>query len=347
MKATWCKYQLDFRFLAITSREKMRKKDTYFIKVWDGDPHTYGLGEAGLFRGLSCDDRPDYESKLHDVCLNIDKYASDLGLLSDFPSIKMGIETAVRDFKNGGERKIFHSDWTEGKSVLTINGLVWMGDKATMSERIMEKVDDGFRCIKLKIGGIDFQEELKLLQLIRNVCPDIEIRLDANGAFTPENAQERLSLLAAFDIHSIEQPIRQGQWDVMAHLCQISPIPIALDEELIGLNSLTDKARMLDTIMPQYIILKPTLCGGFTGSDEWISLAETRKIGWWATSALESNIGLNAIAQWVATKDISLPQGLGTGQLYYNNIPSPLSLSGDKLSYCPDLKWEIPEMAWN
>lgn len=347
MKASWCKYQLNFRFLAITSREKLRMKDTYFIKVWDDDPERFGLGEAALFRGLSCDDRPDYEEVLANVCHDVDTYATNPALLNEFPSIKMGVETAVRDLNNGGKRQIFRSEWSEGKSEITINGLVWMGDKSIMAERIMEKARAGFHCIKLKIGGIDFDEELGLLRLVREVCPEVEIRLDANGAFTPQNAENRLARLAAFDVHSIEQPIRQGQWKAMAKLCRNTPIPIALDEELIGLNSLSLKREMLDSVKPQYVILKPTLCGGFAGADEWISLAEDRGIGWWATSALESNIGLNAIAQWVATKEATLPQGLGTGQLYHNNIPSPLTIHGDLLSYNKELKWEIPELAWN
>lgn len=347
MKAARCKYQLDFRFLAITSREKLRSKDTYFIKVWEDDPLVYGIGEAALFRGLSSDDCPEYEDKLSEVCQNIDAYASDIECLSDYPSIRMGVETAILDLKNGGMHQIFPTEWSEAKSSITINGLVWMGDMNTMAERIKEKVDAGFHCVKLKIGGINFDDELRLLELVRKVSPGVEIRLDANGAFSPENAEARLSLLSAFNVHSIEQPIRQGQWDEMARLCRISPIPIALDEELIGINSLSRKIEMLNAIRPQYIILKPTLCGGFSGADEWITIAESMGIGWWATSALESNIGLNAIAQWVSSKNVVLPQGLGTGQLYHNNILSPLTLVGDRLYYRHDFKWEIPNLRWN
>lgn len=213
-----------------------------------------------------------------------------------------------------------------------------MGDKHTMFQRMSEKLDQGCKCIKLKIGGIDFNEELDLLRYLRQNFDSstVEIRLDANGAFSPENALEYLKLLSEFDIHSIEQPIRQGQWDKMSELCRLSPIPIALDEELIGFNSDEYKQQLLDSIAPQYIILKPALCGGFSEADRWIKYAECRDIGWWATSALESNIGLSAIAQWVAQYNPQIPQGLGTGALYTNNFPSPLTLIGDKMYYNPD-----------
>ncbi len=346
MKASYAKYRLDFRFTAITSRDRMQHKDTFFIKIWDDDSSHFGIGEAALFRGLSCDDTPGYEEKLMDVCRNIDCYLSNPGLLDAYPSIRMGIETAFHDFRNGCARQVFPSAWSAGENSVTINGLIWMGDKSLMAERLRQKVDEGFKCIKLKIGGIDFEDELDLLKLVRSLCPYVELRLDANGAFTPENAMERLMRLSEFRIHSIEQPIRQGQWEKMARLCSESPIPIALDEELIGLNASGIKEKMLDMVQPQYIILKPTLCGGFLGSDQWIELADRRGIGWWATSALESNIGLNAIAQWVAAKEPQLPQGLGTGQLYFNNITSPLTLHADRLVYAADKAWEIPDMEW-
>lgn len=326
----------------------MREKDTYYIKLSpSGDEALFGLGEAGLFRGLSCDDRPDYERKLADVCRDIDRYASEPSLLSDWPSMRFAVETAVRDLANGGKRIIFPSEWTEGKDEITINGLVWMGDRDEMRQRIAEKLAGGFKCVKVKIGGIDFEEEVGLLDFIRREAPDIQLRLDANGAFRPDQALDRLERLAEFDIHSIEQPIRAGQWDDMRHICADSPIPIALDEELIGINTVDGKRRMLDTVRPAYIILKPTLAGGFEGSEEWIRLAGESGCGWWATSALESNIGLNAIAQWVATLRPEMPQGLGTGQLYHNNIPSPLTLRGDRLSYSHADRWEIPPLQWN
>lgn len=326
----------------------MRQKDTYFIRLTDsGQEGIYGLGEAGLFRGLSCDDRPGYEKKLTEVCRNIDRYATHPSLLADWPSIRFAVETAVRDLSNGGRRLIYPSAWTDGNDEITINGLVWMGDRDEMRRRIAAKLNEEFRCVKVKIGGIDFDEELSLLDFIRREAPEVQLRLDANGAFSPSEALQRLERLAKFDIHSIEQPIRAGQWDEMRRLCKHSPIPIALDEELIGINSADEKRRMLDAICPAYIILKPTLAGGFEGSEEWIRLALERDCGWWATSALESNIGLNAIAQWVATLNTSMPQGLGTGQLYHNNIPSPLYLQGDKLRYRSGDEWKIPSLQWN
>ncbi len=348
MRAAFARYTLDFRFTAITSRDRMNRKDTFYIKVIDEcNPERYGIGECALFKGLSSDDRPDYANKLAEVCHDIERYADDTSLAADYPSIRMGLETALKDLGNGGERIIYPSDWTDGKDEIVINGLVWMGDKSLMAERINTKVREEFHCIKLKIGGINFNDELDLIRLIRNVCPDVQLRLDANGAFSPDTALDKLNQLAIYDIHSIEQPIRQCQWDEMSNLCRRSQIPIAVDEELIGLNTTIDKVQMLDMVHPQYVILKPTLCGGFSGSDEWIRLAEERNIGWWATSALESDIGLNAISQWVATYHPKMPQGLGTGQLYHNNIPSPLQLCGERLKYNPATKWRIPPLEWN
>lgn len=341
MKASWQKYRLDFRFTAITSRDSLTCKDTYYIKVWDErQPETCGIGEAGLFRGLSCDDRPDYEDVLTQVCDNIERYsADDTEALAEYPSIRFSVETALRDFAGGCRHRLFDTRWTNGKSDIEINGLIWMGDRDTMRTRIEDKLAEGFKCIKVKIGGIDFEEEMQLLNYLRSLAPDIEIRLDANGAFRPQDAPGRLERLARIGIHSIEQPVRQGQWDTLGRICADSPIPIALDEELIGLNDDDSRCRMLDTIRPAYIILKPTLTGGFAASDRWIGFAKERGIGWWATSALESNIGLNAIAQWVSTYDTSMPQGLGTGLLYHNNIQSPLTLTGDRLRYDSEKSW--------
>ena len=340
MRAAWQKYRLDFRFTAITSRDRLTYKDTYYIKVWDEScPEVTGIGEAALFRGLSCDDIPDYERVLDDVCAHIDRYAGSTDSLSPYPSIRFGVETALLDLANGGKKRLFDSPWANGQTSIEINGLIWMGDKATMGERIRLKLAEGFRCIKVKIGGIDFDQEMELLRQLRTAAPSIEIRLDANGAFAPDIALDRLDTLAGIGIHSIEQPIRQGQWHEMARICRLSPIPVALDEELIGVNDAGTRARMLDTIRPAYIILKPTLVGGMHASEEWIAAARERGIGWWATSALESNIGLNAIAQWVATQDTDMPQGLGTGLLYYNNVESPLTLTCDRLTYDITKHW--------
>lgn len=348
LKALYAPYTLLFRSPARTSREVMLRKQTYFIKIFDdSEPEKFGIGECALFRGLSSDDRPDYEAMLAKTCREIDHLDSEM--LRDWPSVLFGVETAMFDLKNGAMRRPFPSPWSLGESEITINGLVWMGSIDEMQSRIEEKLERGFHCLKFKVGGEDFDLEYELLRNVRRRYPAdrLEIRLDANGAFTPSNAMSRLDRLSALDIHSIEQPIKAGQEQEMALLCSESPIPIALDEELIGHNRPEDMFRLLSTIRPAYVILKPTLCGGFSGAMQWISMASLIPgIGWWATSALESNIGLNAIAQWVSTLSASIPQGLGTGALYTNNIPSPLFQRHDSLGYDPSGVWHIPEMQW-
>lgn len=340
LKASFQPYDLFFKSPSQTSREVMTQKQTYFIKIWDdNDPSIYGLGECAIFRGLSYDDTPDYEIKLDFVCKNISVF-NDIDL-SHYPSILFGLETALNDLKNGGRRTIFSSKWLEGHIGIPINGLIWMGSKDFMLQQLYQKIKAGFQCVKIKIGGIDFECELEILENIRNIYPDLIIRLDANGAFTTENAMERLEALSRYNIHSIEQPIKPRQYKAMADICKNSPIPIALDEELIGIVDESAMADMLSIINPQYIILKPSLCGGFNRGQKWIDLAESKKIGWWITSALESNIGLNAIAQWTATLNNHIPQGLGTGALYSNNIPSPLSVLNDKLYYIPQQEWDF------
>ena len=340
--AKYQKYNLQFRNPAITSRATMLEKETYFIKIWDEtNPNIYGIGECAIFRGLSADDDVNYEAHLKRICDNINQISPKE---IEQSSIRFGVETALNDLANNGQRIIFNSNWLDGYNPIPINGLVWMGNQSEMLNRIIEKIEAGFSCIKLKIGGIDFNKEIKLLRFIRGnfSADDLQIRLDANGAFAPENALEYLDKLSKYSIHSIEQPIKQGQWSAMAEICQKSPIHIALDEELIGINEFSLKGKMLSTIKPHYIILKPSLCGGFLGSNEWIELANKHSIGWWITSALESNIGLNAIAQWVATLNTKMPQGLGTGNLYINNIPSPICQIDDVLTYDKNLSWQIP-----
>ena len=340
--AKYKKYNLQFRNPATTSRATMLEKETYFIKIWDEtNPNIYGIGECAIFRGLSADDDVNYEAHLKRICDNINQISPKE---IEQSSIRFGVETALNDLANNGQRIIFNSNWLDGYNPIPINGLVWMGNQSEMLNRIIEKIEAGFSCIKLKIGGIDFNKEIKLLRFIRGnfSADDLQIRLDANGAFAPENALEYLDKLSKYSIHSIEQPIKQGQWSAMAEICQKSPIPIALDEELIGINEFSLKEKMLSTIKPHYIILKPSLCGGFLGSNEWIELANKHSIGWWITSALESNIGLNAIAQWVATLNTKMPQGLGTGNLYINNIPSPICQIDDVLTYDKNLSWQIP-----
>lgn len=347
LKAEYARYRLNFKEPARTSRQTMTDKLTYFIRITDDEkPGIYGIGECALFEGLSCDDRADYEEVLQATCRDINFL--DAEEMRKWPSIVFGVETALMDLRNGGRRQPFPSPWSKGHSEITINGLVWMGNINEMRRRIDEKLDAGFRCLKFKIGGEDFVQEKELLESVRKrYSPDtLEIRLDANGAFTPENALERLSALAPLHIHSIEQPIKAGQWNAMALISKESPIPIALDEELIGINDAESKFKMLSAIRPRYIIIKPSLCGGFSGASEWISIAELLNTGWWATSALESNIGLNAIAQWVSTLDTTLPQGLGTGMLYTNNIASPIVQQRDKLEYAPQMAWQIPDFEW-
>jgi o-succinylbenzoate synthase len=341
MKATYFKHTLEFKRPSGTSRGILKTKESWFIKLENEDK--FGIGECGLLKGLSIDSIEDYENTLKWTCENI-----HLGLdilypkLKDFPSIQFGLEMAFQSFVSANPYVLFPSAFTDGKQGMVINGLIWMGEKSFMKSQIQDKIEQGFSCIKLKIGAIDFESELELLKYIRSEfsASDIELRVDANGAFAPENALDKLKRLSKFDLHSIEQPIAQGQWDKMAQLCEETPLPIALDEELIGLTDVTKKEKALLTIKPQYIILKPSLIGGFQGSKEWIELANKNQINWWMTSALESNIGLNAIAQFTFIQDNNMPQGLGTGGLYTNNVESPLSIEGEKIMYKPDTKWE-------
>lgn len=347
MKASYAKYVLHFKQPAGTSRGVLLDKETYFLKLEDEDtPGVYGLGECAVFRGLSADDVPGYEVKLKELCANI---SADCDTdLSEFPSIRFGLETAIYDFSNGCRRTPFPSDFTEGRTAIPINGLVWMGTKDEMLHRIDDKIKAGFTTIKLKIGAIDTESELDLVRHIRKVFPPevLTIRLDANGGFTPDNALQKLSEFARYGIHSIEQPIKQKQWDAMAKICKESPIDVALDEELIGINTPEAMGEMLEAVKPRYIILKPSLVGGFSGSQEWMRQAAIRDIGGWITSALESNVGLNAIAQWTAMMGAKLPQGLGTGQLFTNNFDSPLEQVDDVLRFNPQRQWQLPEFDW-
>ena len=324
-------YNLQFAFEAGTSRGVLNEKKSWFIKLYDlQNPNVFGLGEVSVIQKLSID------SELITVELiaqQLDIFiANDFNLASisvQFPAIKFGIETAYLDFINGGKRILFNNEFSQGKSGIEINGLIWMGDKQLMLKRIGEKLEEGYTCLKLKIGAINFQDELDLLKNIRNQfsAKELTVRVDANGAFSASKALGKLNQLAEYHIHSIEQPIAVGQFEAMAELCKKSPIPIVLDEELIGIFGAENKINLLKTIQPPYIILKPSLVGGFVECLEWINIAESLDIQWWITSALESNIGLNAIAQFTAGFNNPLPQGLGTGQLYTNNILSPLEIN--------------------
>jgi len=318
----------------------MTEKETWFI-ILEKDGKK-GIGECGILRGLSADDRPDYEEKLQWTCDNIQLGENQLWeALIEFPSIQFGVEMAFQSLRSETPFLLFPSDFTSGEKSIEINGLVWMGEEGFMKQQIEEKLAAGFRCVKLKIGAIDFDKELQLLGYIRqHFSPEqVEIRVDANGAFDVSLALYKLNQLAGFKLHSIEQPIAKNNTDRMADLCKITPIPIALDEELIGVFSLEEKEALLQKIKPQYIILKPSFVGGFRGTKEWILLAEKYHIGWWITSALESNIGLNAIAQWTFLQPNLTPQGLGTGALYTNNFDCPLQVSEGHLWYKKDLAW--------
>lgn len=350
MKIEFIKYRLDFKFTAGTSRGTMTSKDSWFVKLFHPDnSQIFGMGECGPLNGLSPDLSNDINTAISE-CINEvsemdkpDKIDVFKLIPSNFPALRFAMETAVLDLQNEGKRIIYENGFSKSDLDIPINGLVWMGKKELMLERIHQKISEGFNCIKIKIGAINFEDELDLLKYIRSrySATDITLRLDANGAFHPEDALMILEQLSNFDIHSIEQPIKAGDWKAMEHICDQSPIPIALDEELIGIDNPEIKEQLLARISPSYIILKPTLVGGLQKSLEWIKMAENQGVGWWITSALESNIGLNAIAQFAAEFPIQIPQGLGTGELYWNNINSPLTIKNGALSYTKSKEWEL------
>ena len=328
--ATLNRHLLEFIRPGGTSRGVLKTKETYILTVFEGQKK--GVGECAVFRGLSSDDVPEYEAKLQWLTENIN---ADFSFLQDqlrsFPSIWCGLEQAFLQLQLGGDL-YFENDFSAGKSSIKINGLIWMGDEDFMTSQIEEKLEKGFDCIKIKIG-INWPTEREILKKLRQKFPknELELRVDANGGFNFCEAKTVLQELADLEIHSIEQPIKAGNTEEMALLCEKTPVPIALDEELIGVVDVDQKFNLLNKIKPQYLILKPSLAGGFSGSDEWISAAETLNIGWWITSALESNIGLNAIAQYTFSKNVKMPQGLGTGALFKNNFENRLFLNGDQL----------------
>ncbi|WP_372918460.1 o-succinylbenzoate synthase [Salegentibacter sp.] len=342
MQAKYNKYILNFKRPSGTSRGVLTTKETWFLQIADGN--RTGIGECGILRSLSIDDRPDYEEKLKWVCANINTGPEFLWQeLNEYPSIQFGVEMAFKSLDSDNKFELFPSEFTRGKASIPINGLIWMGDKPFMKKQISEKIEAGFDCIKMKIGAIDFETELDLLKYIRRefTSEEIELRVDANGAFSTADALEKLKQLSEFNLHSIEQPIKQGQREQMAELCRKTPLPIALDEELIGAFEIDEKEKILDQIRPQYLIFKPSLIGGFKGTQQWIDLAEKYNTGWWVTSALESNVGLNAIAQWTYTKNTKMPQGLGTGSLYTNNFESPLEVKQGQIFYNPIRNWDF------
>lgn len=360
---------LHFKQPAGTSRGVYTTRHSYYLTLTSDElPGAEGVGECATLPDLSCDAKPEYEMTLRQVCQMVEQMGRiPYDMIRAYPSITFGLETAFASFFDAAKKfleivpaegasssemlkqkgvsvpaemenltELFDSPFGRGEEGITINGLVWMGTYEEMLARLEEKLQAGFHCVKLKIGAIDFFKELDLIKRIRDVYTkeQVELRVDANGGFLPENAMSQLEALAKYDIHSIEQPIKQHQWPKMAQLCRETPLPIALDEELIGVNVRSMKQALLDTVRPQYIILKPSLHGGIYGCNEWIELANQRGIGSWITSALESNIGLNAIAHYAAKvygSNVKMPQGLGTGQLFTDNIPMPLEIRGDKL----------------
>ena len=335
---------LHFKQPAGTSRGVYTERRSWFVTatIPDGSPSgpAVGIGECAPLPDLSCDARPDYGEVLRRFCDEVERTGQiDYEAMRDYPSMLFGLETALLDVRcqmSEGRNMLFDTAFSRGEVGIPINGLVWMGNYDEMLQRLEQKLEQGFRCVKLKIGAIDFEQELELVRRIRQRFSfhEVELRLDANGAFPYEEALYKLELLSQYAVHSIEQPIRKGQWAYMAELCRESPLPIALDEELIGVNDREMKSHMLNVIKPAYIVLKPSLHGGMTGCREWIEAAKDHEVGSWITSALESNIGLNAIAQFCSAvygDSITMPQGLGTGQLFTDNIPMPLEIRGDHL----------------
>lgn len=342
MKATYKKHILDFKRPSGTSRGVLTQKETWFIRL--EEIGKVGYGECGILRGLSVDDRPDYEETVRWACENIHQGEEELYFkLEGFPSIQFGIEMAFRSFRATDPFVLFPSEFTLGQQGISINGLIWMGEPDFMRKQVEQRIKEGFGCIKMKIGAIDFETELNILQSIRSHFSDEEItlRVDANGGFAFAEAPQKLKRLAELNLHSIEQPIKQGHPEQMSELCSNTPLPIALDEELIGIENPEEKRKLLEQIKPQFIILKPSLIGGFRGSEEWIHTAEKLGIDWWITSALESNIGLSAIAQYTFTKNTKIPQGLGTGSLYTNNVTSPLTINQGQLLYNAGKNWHF------
>ncbi len=338
-------HPLQFKKPSGTSRGILTQKPTWYVLAHSDDGRT-GIGECSLIPGLSIDDSGRIEEKLNAYTVNgfanISEMEREEANLLELPALRFALETARMDLLKGGNKTLFTSLFTQGEAGISINGLIWMADKANMLEQVRTKIEEGYNCIKLKIGAIDFKAELEVLHFIRQQysASDIEIRVDANGAFAPEEALEKLKLLSDFNLHSIEQPIAVNQYEEHAKLCATSPLPIALDEELIGLHTPEERIACLETIKPQYIILKPSLVGGLASAKEWIDLAAERGIPSWNTSALESNIGLNAIAQWTYSLNTTMPQGLGTGQLFTNNPESPLYIDNGFLHYNPNKSWQ-------
>ncbi|UXX81196.1 o-succinylbenzoate synthase [Reichenbachiella carrageenanivorans] len=357
----YTKHELNFKFDAGTSRGVLKTKEAWILKIHQqGKPKTFGLGEVSTIERLSFDYSVDFESELDELkgtLLGVELpvtvpeiYKLVNKQVSKYrPAIRFGLETALLDLFHGGQFQLFDNDFYYGRSGIPINGLIWMGEKAFMKSQIDEKLRLGFKCIKLKIGAIDFDAECELLDYIRSQYPadQLILRVDANGAFITQEVLKKLERLAVFDLHSIEQPIMPRQPEAMSLVCEKSQVPIALDEELIGVFDKYEKIALVEDIKPDYVILKPSLLGGFAATAEWIEIAKAHQIGWWITSALESNIGLNAICQFTAAYDYVGHQGLGTGQLFDNNIHSPLAIQGEEVVYNQTLSWDLGTLKFN
>ncbi len=345
LRATWKEIQLEPAFPLGTSKGTITSRTVWYLIAWDeARPDIRGIGEAALFPGHSKEYPADVKVKLMELCAFTGDWEQRLRTdLVDVPSVRFAVEQCLKDLIVGGTKELFPSDFTLGRRGIPINGLVWMGDKATMRERIRAQIDGGNHCVKMKIGAIGIDDELELLRAVRAeyAAGDLTLRVDANGAFDQRSVMEVLQRLAELEVESIEQPIAAGLYEAMSELCAATPLPIALDEDLIGLNTTDLKRDLLEQVKPQHIVIKPSLVGGWAATREWIALAEARGIGWWITSALESSIGLNAIAQFTATLNTTGPQGLGTGRVYRNNIPSPLLADKGFIHYHPESGWDV------
>ncbi len=345
LRARWTERTLHPRFELGTSKGTITARTTWYLVAWHHDrPEVRGIGEAALFPGHSREFPADVRTKLLELCMETGDWERRLVTdLVDVPSVRFAVEQCLKDLEAGGTKTLFPSDFTLGRKSIPINGLVWMGDRATMKRRIREQLDGGFTTVKMKIGSIGIADELDLLKAVRREYGpgDVTLRVDANGAFTARDAPEVLKRLHDLHVHSIEQPVAPGLYEVMAELCAGSPVPIALDEDLIGQNTHDAKVDLLDNLRPAFIVIKPSLVGGWASTREWMDLAKARGIGWWITSALESSIGLNAIAQFTALQSVVLPQGLGTGMIYTDNIPSPLEAGRGELRYRPEGEWDL------
>jgi o-succinylbenzoate synthase len=336
------------RFELGTSKGVITDRTVWYLMAWHSErPEVQGMGEAALFPGHSKEYPADVKAKLLELCADTSNWEHRLDTdLVDVPSVRFAVEQCLRDLQVGGSKNLFPSDFTIGRAAIPINGLVWMGDKSTMKQRIREQIDGGYTTVKMKIGAIGLADELDLLRAVRKEFNehDLILRVDANGAFSAAQAPDVLQQLADLRVHSIEQPVAPGLYEVMADLCANSPVPIALDEDLIGLNMAEAKVDLLESVRPQFIVIKPSLVGGWAATQEWIDLANVRNIGWWITSALESSIGLNAIAQYTATLGVTIAQGLGTGRVYANNIPCPLEAARGLLRYRPEMEWDLSSL---